>query len=389
MKWRSTTALLAWCLAAAGGPSVAADRVWAAGVIVAVPDTPRPSAADEGLLRQTELLLARLLAPTVVRAQQTVEGEGLRVWSAPSWAELPSAERERDLAQLRRLWGERLRVELAQARPGAVTPNRARAPLGREPESPWAAPRAVVGRLAVALPDQARLFDGAARRSGTVIEAAQTPSPPAPQLPGEPPGYETATPASPRRAFSRTAPYRDLIQESSGRFDVDPALIEAVILVESSHPRSVSPQGALGLMQLMPETARRLGVKRPFDPAQNIPGGTRYLRELLDRFNGDVVLALAAYNAGPNLRALAAGRIPSIRETVHYVTRVLHRYALLTGGEMIDLPGRLTDKGKRWHTTETLRLARAWGPLPGHPVVAATILPGTALVASDRPALRP
>jgi soluble lytic murein transglycosylase-like protein len=104
-------------------------------------------------------------------------------------------------------------------------------------------------------------------------------------------------------------------------------LIRALIKVESNFCRvAVSPKGAMGLMQLMPGTATFLGVSDPFCPRQNILGGCRYLRMLLDYFNDSLPLALAAYNAG-HQRVVAAGfRIPAIKETQEFVTRVLERY---------------------------------------------------------------
>jgi soluble lytic murein transglycosylase-like protein len=168
---------------------------------------------------------------------------------------------------------------------------------------------------------------------------------------------------APRVSFSATAPYRKAILEAARMYGVDPALIEAVMLSESNgNPRTVSSAGAQGLMQLMPGTARALGVKDSFNTTQNINGGTRYLKELLTRFNGNAVLAVAAYNAGPNRASLAAGRVPTIVETVYYTTRVFHRYAQLTGTEMTDLSGRLTAKGKRLYQRESRRLEKLWGP---------------------------
>ena len=114
----------------------------------------------------------------------------------------------------------------------------------------------------------------------------------------------------------------------------------------------------------MPETARALGVKDSFNPRQNINGGTRYLKELIDRFDGNVVLAVAAYNAGPNRESLRAGRVPTIVETVYYTTRVMHRYSQLTGTEVVDFSDRLTAKGKRLYDRETARLRKLWGPTP-------------------------
>lgn len=95
-------------------------------------------------------------------------------------------------------------------------------------------------------------------------------------------------------------PFAAFFQEAEARFGLPSGLVEAVARAESGlNPLAVSPAGALGLMQLMPGTARALGVADPFDPAQNVEAGARYLRHLLDRFGGDLRLALAAYNAGP------------------------------------------------------------------------------------------
>jgi soluble lytic murein transglycosylase-like protein len=115
------------------------------------------------------------------------------------------------------------------------------------------------------------------------------------------------------------------IRRAARAHRVDPLLIKAVIQTESNFdPYAVSSRGAQGLMQLMPGTARDLQVRNPFDAAQNIYGGTRYLRQLLDSYRGNLALSLAAYNAGPG--RVKNGRIPAIPETVNYVKKVIRLY---------------------------------------------------------------
>jgi soluble lytic murein transglycosylase-like protein len=122
------------------------------------------------------------------------------------------------------------------------------------------------------------------------------------------------------------ATWRNRIAELAAKYDVSPTLLEAVVWQESRwQPGAVSPAGARGLAQLMPGTARAMGVN-PDDPHANLEGGARYLRMQLDAFDGDIEKALAAYNAGP-ARVARAGGVPAIRETQNYVASIMARLA--------------------------------------------------------------
>jgi hypothetical protein len=123
------------------------------------------------------------------------------------------------------------------------------------------------------------------------------------------------------REFHRVA------EEKALKHNVDPKLVRAVISAESNwNPHAVSPKGAVGMMQLMPKTARDMGVDNPLNADENIEGGVKYLKYLLDKFRGNLALTLAAYNAGPALVSKVGG-VPSIPETVSYVRQVMNEYS--------------------------------------------------------------
>jgi len=117
-------------------------------------------------------------------------------------------------------------------------------------------------------------------------------------------------------------PYEKIIVKAANTHQIDPALIKAIIMAESRYnPTAVSKRGARGLMQLMPVTAKSLGVKDSFNPEDNINGGVMYFKRLLDRFDGDVTLALAAYNAGSRY-VRKYGGVPPFRQTQTYIAKV-------------------------------------------------------------------
>jgi soluble lytic murein transglycosylase-like protein len=132
-------------------------------------------------------------------------------------------------------------------------------------------------------------------------------------------------------SFSRGTPFTQeqidaAIEQAAARHNVDPSLVRAVIKVESNfNPNAVSRKGAMGLMQLMPQTARSLNVTNPFDPQQNVDAGVRHLKQLMESYGGDVKLSLAAYNAGAGAVARSAG-VPRFAETRNYVNRITQLY---------------------------------------------------------------
>lgn len=143
----------------------------------------------------------------------------------------------------------------------------------------------------------------------------------------------SANPVSRTSPFARgvthappTLDLNEVVTSASGRYRLDPDLVNSVIKAESGfNARALSPKGAQGLMQLMPGTASQLGVPNAFDPQANVEGGTKYLRELLERYNFDIVKALAAYNAGPQ-RVEQFGGVPPFYETRLYVARIVRDF---------------------------------------------------------------
>jgi soluble lytic murein transglycosylase-like protein len=133
-------------------------------------------------------------------------------------------------------------------------------------------------------------------------------------------------PSLPAVVFKKEHVYYPIILQAANKHQVEPALIMAMIRAESGYnPRAVSKKGAKGLMQLMPRTAKAMGVEKPFDPKHNIDGGVKYFRTLLDRFEGDIKLALAAYNAGSRNVLLYKG-VPPFGATKHYLKKVFEYY---------------------------------------------------------------
>lgn len=143
---------------------------------------------------------------------------------------------------------------------------------------------------------------------------------------GAPPVVKNETPVAATPVSTREKRYDSIIEKYAGKYSLDTPLIRSIIAKESNfNARAVSPKGARGLMQLMPGTAASVGVQNIYDPDENIRGGMQYMRKLLDKFDNNLVLSLAAYNAGENL-VQRIGRVPNYKETRDYVRTITARY---------------------------------------------------------------
>ncbi|MBM7059206.1 lytic transglycosylase domain-containing protein [Pseudomonas sp. UL073] len=181
-----------------------------------------------------------------------------------------------------------------------------------------------------AAPAQADVYMGVAKDGSIVLSNIYRAERNYVRVRREAPVAAAPAPVAQPAALAGTQPYEQLIAAAATAHDLPPALLHAVISVESGYdPRAQSPQGAAGLMQLMPATARELGVSDVWDPAANVDGGARYLKRMLELFGNDLSLALAAYNAGPGAVRDSGRSIPPIPETMRYVPNVLEHYRRL------------------------------------------------------------
>lgn len=171
--------------------------------------------------------------------------------------------------------------------------------------------------------DEQSFTDIATSEIDSYQEDLTPPSPPPPAASAAPDGQTALTP---KPAARPPVDLNQVVNSASADYHLDPDLVNSVIHAESGfNAHAVSPKGARGLMQLMPSTADQLGVKDSFDPEKNVGGGSHYLRELLERYNFDLVKALAAYNAGPE-RVDQYHGVPPFHETKAYVARIIHEY---------------------------------------------------------------
>lgn len=178
----------------------------------------------------------------------------------------------------------------------------------------------------------AQVFSGHSADGTVVLANFRGPETPTLLMPSGTPTGSGATVATSLGSQMRAQSFSALLADVAREVDLPVGLLHAVISVESGYiANAVSPKGAKGLMQLMPATARRFGVADPFEPRDNVRAGARYLKWLLQRFEGDLELALAAYNAGEDAVVRAGYRVPAFAETLQYVPRVLARMQTAPG----------------------------------------------------------
>lgn len=296
-----------------------------------------PAVPDSSRLRQPPSVMTEAERPSV-SAARPAEMRRPAVWA--------SIRRESPRPPARKA-AVTVTAHAHPARPATVRVEHFRPParLARAGARPAAARRRPVQILAATPPPRAtpvrilaarapRFFATAARPRPEPVDSVGLPTgiisvaaaqPPA--VPSRRPVETSPSPvAAPSSVPSRAAPVLELLNAAARRYSLDPRLMLEVARQESDFdPRSVSDKGALGVMQLMPETARELGVTDPFNAAENIDGGARYLRDLLRQYRGDVRLSLAAYNAGPAAVAQYGNRVPPFAETRGYVRAITRR----------------------------------------------------------------
>ncbi len=154
----------------------------------------------------------------------------------------------------------------------------------------------------------------------------------------------------------KSEPFLPIVMKKANEYNLDPQLIKSIIKAESNwNPYAVSPKGARGLMQLMPSTAYELGVTNSFDPEENIDGGVRYLKYLLDKFSGNLSLAISAYNAGPG-RVEKIGTIPPIPETIEFVRRVMSAYRGVPYFNLMYIDSAISNRSNKREITQIRRI---------------------------------
>ena len=229
-------------------------------------------------------------------------------------------------------------------------------------------PVVVFALIGTAVPASAQIYTWRDANGSLVLSDHRPPSATASVRSFEVPKSETIR-ATRYVAADRSRPFEDLILEHSRDQGVRPDLVRAVMQVESAfNPRARSPKGALGLMQLMPATARQYGVVNAYDPAENVRAGVSYLRALLDRYGNDETLALAAYNAGPNAVDRYGQAVPPYKETRNYVGKINRMAGAGEGANERPLP-----RGNRIYKVTEIIDGRTVVRYTDHPPAGATV----------------